>query len=284
MQGELKVRELERFKACYCGLCHALGKRYGLTSRFILNYEFVFLSMLLWDDTEQPIIKQSRCPASPLRKKRFCAPNAALETCAGYSIILTWWKLKDTITDEPLLKALPHRILSLVLLGAYRKAAREYPEFDKSVRDEVASLSEYESRAARSLDGAADMFAKALCAAAPASVPDEKKRPMMELLYHLGRWVYILDACDDYNEDIKAGRYNPVAARYPPKSGKIPDAGIAALKITLTHSNNLLCLAFELLPENVWSDIIENMVYLGMPYVCEQVIMGNKIKGTGILQ
>jgi hypothetical protein len=276
MQGELKVRELERFKACYCGLCHALGKKYGIVARFILNYEFVFLAMLLWGEVEPLDMKRGRCVASPFRRKRYCARNGALDSSAGYSVILTWWKLRDSIADEPFLKTIPHRFVSVVLSKAYKKAARDFPEFDIRVREEVAALSCYESQAERSLDGAADKFAQILKAAAPSSAPEEMRRPLIELLYHLGRWVYLIDACDDYIGDVSAGRYNPVAALLPPQEGKLPESSAGRLKTTLTHSNNLLCSAFELLPENVWSQIVRNMIYLGMPYVCASVLEGDR--------
>ena len=272
MQGELKVRELERFKACYCGLCHALGKKYGLRARFILNYELVFLSMLLWDESETPVIKRGRCIASPLKKKRYCARSEALGICAGYCVILTWWKLRDTLDDERFMHTVPHRMALTALSRAYKKASREFPEFDALIKEELAALAEYEKQYGPSLDCAADKFARILTAAAPASAPDATKRPMRELLYHLGRWIYIIDACDDYRKDSQRGRYNPAASRYPPVDGKLPCEGAGRLRTTLTRSNDLLCLAFELLPENAWTDIVRNMIYLGMPAVCERVL------------
>ena len=272
MQGELKVRELERFRACYCGLCHTLMKKYGTASRFILNYEIVFLTMLLWDEDESPVIKRKRCIASPCRKRRYCCRNATLETCAGYNVILSWWRLRDTIADERFIRSIPHRMVSLVLYRAYKKASLEFPGFDHKVKEGVGNLAEYEMAEGNSLDNAADKFAHVLSAATPDSAVDSTRRPLQEFLYHMGRWIYILDACDDYKEDIKRGRYNPIAARYAPVHGVLPDNALPRLKTTLNHSNNLLCLAFELLPENTWVDIIRNIIYLGMPDVCERVL------------
>ena len=39
----LNGEEKERYQACYCGLCHTLGERYGAFARMILNYDLVFL-------------------------------------------------------------------------------------------------------------------------------------------------------------------------------------------------------------------------------------------------
>jgi len=274
LQGELKVRELERFKACYCGLCHALGKRYGIAARFILSYELVFLAMLLWPQSEPIGIKHKRCMASPLKKRRCCAGSGTLDICAGYSVILTWWKLQDTASDESFVKSLPHRMLSLILKGAYKKAASQYPVFDGRVREELSALAAYESQDVKSFDMAADKFALILQAAAPDDIPESIRRPLLELLYHLGRWVYIVDACDDYRSDVKAGRFNPVVARFNPVDGKLRGEDASSLKTTLKHSNNILCSAFELLPENVWADTVRNMVYLGMPDICSRVLDG----------
>jgi len=283
-------------------MCHALGKNYGLLTRFTLSYEFVFLAMLLWSGEETPVIKRARCIASPFCRKKYCARNETLDVCAGYSVILTWWKLKDAIMDEPFFKAIPQRFIKLVLAGAYRKASREYAEFDGKARDGISSLVRYEApykrrleaqqekhgdkqedaqeavKEEKSLDGAADKFAQILCAAASEEMPVSTRRPMLELLYHLGRWIYIVDAVDDYVADVKAGRYNPIAALYQPSEGKLPEESGQRLKTTLAHSNNLLCSAFELLPDNPWTTTVGNMVYLGMPDVCQQVFdrEGNK--------
>ena len=44
---ELKVRELERYRAFYCGLCDTLRTRYGLGGQMTLTYDMTFLIILL---------------------------------------------------------------------------------------------------------------------------------------------------------------------------------------------------------------------------------------------
>ena len=272
LQCEMKVRELENFKACYCGLCHALGKNYGLISRFILNYELVFLSMLLWDEDAPAKMGRRRCMASPFVRKRYCISNQTLTICAGCNIILTWWKLRDTISDESFLRALPHRAFSILLRRPYKKAARDLPKFDETVSTKIRELADYEKSGDISLDGAADKFATILSAALGDGISESTRRIFLEFLYHLGRWIYIIDACDDYKDDIKHKRYNPAALRYPPQDGVLSTESIEVLRNTLTHSNHLLNAAYELLPENFWSPIIRNIIYDGMPHICDQIL------------
>ena len=58
-QPELKVKDLERYRAYYCGLCSVIGSRYGLFARTALNYDMTFLYLLhagLYEDTEKDVV------------------------------------------------------------------------------------------------------------------------------------------------------------------------------------------------------------------------------------
>ena len=62
---DLPEGELNRFRTMYCGLCHTLSRRYGQAARFILNYDFTYLAILLSDGaagTEH----SGRCYTSPV--------------------------------------------------------------------------------------------------------------------------------------------------------------------------------------------------------------------------
>ena len=275
VQGELKVYELERFKACYCGLCRTLGNKYGQAARFVLSYELVFLSMLLWEQDVPLEVKRGRCIAGPFRRRKYCVRNPALDACAGYNVILAWWKLRDSIADKSFLKSIPHRMAALLLRRAYKRASREYIGFETAVEQSLTELEDYEKGAnTASLDGAADKFAKILMSVSEGLPAEPVRRPMSEMLYHLGRWIYILDACDDYKSDISSSQFNAVAVKFPPENENLSEAGKDRIGTTLAHSNNLVCLAFELLPENLWSQTVRNTIYLGMPDVTARVLSG----------
>ena len=44
---ELRPEQRERYLGCYCGICRAIGARASLASRVALNYDMVFLALLL---------------------------------------------------------------------------------------------------------------------------------------------------------------------------------------------------------------------------------------------
>lgn len=274
LKGELKVREYEQFKTCYCALCHTLKSDYGAYARLILNYDFTFLAMLLWDGNDKPKTACSRCVASPLVEKTYCTKIDALETCAGYSVILAFWKLRDAVSDEPFIKSLRDRIGLLLLRKAYKKSAMRYPDYVQTVKLNIEALSSLEKSDSSSLDACADKFALITAALAYEEKYSEESRPLEQLLYHTGRLVYILDACDDLDEDWQAGRFNPVVKRFNLLSSTLSDEAMESLQTTLSHSVNMVGASYELLTENYWSPITRNIVYLGMPDACARVLSG----------
>ena len=272
---ELKVYELELFKSAYCTLCHTLKNDYGYFSRFILNYDFTFLAMLLWPHDGELSFCKKACPVSPIKKKQVLSvPPKSFSICAGYSVILTYWKLRDSISDEPFFKSLKSRAALLLLRRGYKKAARSFPEFERLTRGNLCGLSELEQRSEPSIDAPADKFASIL-AGASESAPEKDKRIFTDMLYHIGRWIYITDAYNDLSDDIKTGNYNPIAAKYGIKElSDFTSELRSSLELTLKISQGRVSAAFELLDDTVWAGVIRNIIYLGMPGVFDLVKQG----------
>ena len=266
----LSGEQRDAYQSAYCGLCHALGRRCGFWARFTLQYDFTFLAILLAAG-ESCETECRRCPAHPIRKPRACVKGDALDLAADESMILTWHKLCDDVADHSFLTGLPARFLRLAFRGAYRKAATARPQFDGRVRDGLARLDQLEKARSPELDRVADVFASLLSAAAD-SLPDghPNRRPMEQLLYHLGRWIYLADAWDDLEEDEKKDRYNPLAARFPEGAREQRDY----FETTLTHSARLAASAANLMELGEWSPIVENVIYLGLPAVQKAVLEG----------
>ena len=267
LRQELRCKDFDLYRATYCGLCRCLRRRYGPAAPMFLSFDLTFLALLLWQPEERFQPCQGRCHANPLVKKPMCPDSAALEWAADVSVILSWWKLKDALRDERGAKRLEARSLSLLLLPAYRSAARRCPGFDSTAQcclDELAAL---EAEHSPSLDRPADTFARILQAAVPEG--EEQARVLAQLLYHLGRWIYLLDAREDLEEDLREGRYNPVAARYGPEGDD------QALSLTLDQSQAQMAAALELGQFGCRKAVLENIIYLGLPLVQRAVFDGS---------
>ena len=269
VRAELKCGDFDRFRATYCGLCRTMRRRCGLVAPMLLNFDFVFLALLLAPAAGEELTRCHRCHVPPFRRRTMCKQSPALEMAADESVILSYWKLRDSAVDDGPLGGLPSRLLALLLRRGYRRAAAARPEFDRQVQEHLSGLHHLEEERCPSLDRTADEFARLLQAAAPTTGDQVRDRAMEQLLYHLGRWIYLVDARDDLEEDQTSGSYNPILYRFP--AG--PDD--ERLQTTLTHSLNLMRAAFALLDLGRQGALVENVLYLGLPAVQQCVFDGS---------
>lgn len=259
-KARLSRTEEARFQQIYCGLCHVLGKKYGFAARFVLNFDFTFLAILL-SGTEAPQCAKSRCAVHPCRAQCIAARTAALDAAADHSIVLAWWQLRDHIADHSFLKGLPYRLAALLLRGAYRKARRCVPEFDKAVQRRLAELGERERERCASFDAAAEPFAALMADIAECVEDETQRRVMREIFYHLGRWIYLVDAADDLEKDFRSGCYNPLRCRYALEDAQLSERCRQDIAFSLDLSVHRMASAYALLPRGAWSGILDSIFY-----------------------
>lgn len=277
---ELPEEERKRFGRAYCGLCHALGERYGTAARFILNYDFAFLAILL-SEREEGAARRGRCAAHPVHGRERLESTEALALAADESVILAYWQARDGVEDHGRLRGLKYRGASAVLERAYRKAALARPEFDESTRRQLGLLAALEREACPSMDRASDTFAVLLQGAARSVDDPTRRRVLEQMLYHLGRWVYLVDAADDLKKDAAAGNYNPVALRYGLTGGEWTAEARESFAATLDHSIHMMATAFELWDFGVWTPVLETTLYSGLFRVGKAVLEGTFRGGGG---
>lgn len=268
---KLDTENKDRFRAAYCGLCHTLGRRYGLTARLFLNYDLTFLAMLLGKTCNS---SGRRCMIHPVKKRPCACRSAALDTAADLSVILLWWQLRDGIADHGFWRGLKYRMAAVLLRRAYRKASGMQPDFDRSTRDQLNRLNALERERCDSLDRPADCFAALLARASDAESDPIRRRVLEQMLYHLGRWIYLVDAADDLKKDLQTGNYNPVALRYPHQNGQLTEDSRLALGQTLDASIRQMAAAFELTDFGDYTAVIRSVVYEGLYLVGAAVLNG----------
>ena len=270
---ELPEEESQRFRRAYCGLCHTLGRRYGPAARFILNYDFTFLAILLSEGGPRTI-SSGRCFASPIKKRDFLEQDSAMELAADESVILAYWQLRDGVADHDWLHGLKYRGISQILEPAYRKAAQARPGYDEAVRRQLEILTRLEAEQCPSMDRAADAIAARLERSADEVEDPVRRRVLGQMLYHLGRWVYLADAADDLKKDAKTGNYNPVALRFGLQDGQWTPESRREFAGTLDHSIRMIATAYELWDFGCWSPILQATIYSGLFQVGKAVLDG----------
>lgn len=270
---ELRVRENEYYRAVYCGLCRAQGKCTGQCSRFTLSYDITFLSLVRMAASGTNIrFKRGGCIAHPLKKRAYAVRNDELDFCAYASALLVYGKCRDDISDEHGAKKLKAALMRPFASRMRKKSAGKYADLDDKITNGLTELAQTEQKRLPSVDIPADCFGKILAEVCSYGFDGSKKRLLYDIGRHIGRWIYIADAIDDCEEDIKKGRFNPFVCLY---GGRAPDAeerkSVAdTLRLELAEAE----LAFDLLEYGELQDIkgiIQNIIYLGMPRVADRL-------------
>lgn len=264
---EMKCKDFDLYHATYCGLCHCMKQRYGFVAPMFLSYDFTFLALLLWEEESSFQRCTGRCHIKPWVKKCMCPNSPALEETADKSVILTYWKLIDSVVDERGMKKIFAKFLATLLRPAYRKAASLQPRFDASVKENLNKLAQLERDACPSIDRTADAFACLLRDAGERG--GELGRVLEQVLYHVGRWIYLADARDDFQNDKAEGNYNPLLLRYG------PECDDAALNDTMSHSLEMASSALQLGRFGCRGPILDNILYLGLPLVQKAIFDGS---------
>ncbi len=269
VREELKCRDFDLYRATYCGLCRTMRTRCGWMAPMVLNFDFTFLAVLLAPAQGEKLETCHRCHVPPFFRRCMCQTSAALELAADESVILAYWQLLDKVRDETFWHGLPARVFSWLLRPCYRRAAERQPEFDRTVTAQLEALHRLEEEHCTSIDRPADAFALLLQAAAPKTGNDGRDRAMEQFLYHLGRWIYLMDARDDLEQDRAQGSYNPICLRYGQQPCDEP------LALTMEHSLNLMRSACALLELGRQEALVNNVLYLGLPLVQRSVFDGS---------
>ena len=95
-----------------------------------------------------------------------------------------------------------------------------------------------------------------------------------QLLYHVGRFIYLVDALDDLPGDCKRGSYNPLRYRFSLQDGALSPADRAQLLATIHASIGMAGAALELLEVNSGGALLHNIIYEGLPGVLQAVDAG----------
>lgn len=271
---EMRLREYEYYRGVYCGLCRALGKCGGQCARMTLSYDFAFMALVrMAIEESSPTFKARRCAAHPTKKRPMAETNAVLEFCAASSILLSYHKIKDDISDEKGSKKLRACIVKPFFEGMKRKPSKKYLQLEERLVNRLADLSEYEKTAAEpSVDRPAEIFGSLLSDIMAEGLDRGRGKIARKIGKHIGKWIYIMDAIDDYEEDVKRGRFNPIATACG--NDGLSESMRSGLETALTYELMEAEKAFDLIdyPDRDIKEIISNIIYLGMPAEAKKVL------------
>lgn len=248
---DMQESDQQRYRAHYCGLCHAIGARHGQMARMALTFDLTYLTVFLGSLYEPEETSGEGCCVPHPVKTHHWVRSRVTDYAADMTIALTYHKLMDDWQDDHNLAA---RGASAALKKAYAKVRADWPRQCEVIERTLADLSEVEKRRDPSPDAAARCFGE-LMAELFVMQEDYWANALRAFGYSLGRYIYLLDATCDYDKDVKSGSYNPVILME-----KKPEDMRDTLELLLGDASA----AFERLPLIQDEEILRNILYSGV--------------------
>lgn len=266
---ELKFREFDVYRAYYCGLCHSLSKRHGLSGQLTLSYDMTFLVILLSSLYEpEHNVTSKRCVVHPLKRQNIISSEFT-DYVADMNVILSYFKcLDDWHDDRSVLKLAYSKLLKKGSIGKNLKSDYSYKDKIDAISSLLDELGTREKMNETNVDVVAGLFGKIMQIL---FVPfdDIYAKGLGRMGFYLGKFIYIMDAFDDVEEDVKKGRYNVFSNCYtdPDFETRIKDM----LTMMMAECSD----AFEMLPAVDNADILRNILYSGVWNSYEQRVAKN---------
>ncbi len=277
-KGELKVKDYENYKAVYCSLCKTLGREYTFLSRFLLSYDMTYFAILLLSQEESCFsLKKGRCRFNPAKSCNYLCglqPGNVLSRASALTVITAYYKLLDNIDDSGIFGKIFLNLLRPYFSLVKRKASRKFPEYVKL--SEEMYLSQRKAEEDRlSTDECAEPTAHFLSEVLALSAKDNStERIFRELGYHLGKWIYLMDAADDFEKDIRKKRFNPLVANV----SETRETAVNYAAQLMSQSVYMVTTAHRLLSFSCYGDVLDNIILLGLPLKQDIVIRREKGK------
>lgn len=208
----LSPEEQNIYKGYYCGVCKSIGERYGQIPRLALSYDAVFLAMILSSLSEMPeAIVNEHCIVHPIKETPTVKGDPALDYAADMLLILGYFNFLDDMEDEHRLRGMMGKA---ALKGAYERIQDKYPDTCSTISESLSDLAQLEKSKSGNLDLLTEVFGRMLAAVFKGYSKNEREARVLESLgLNLGKWIYLMDALDDFEKDEKSGSYNPLRYR-----------------------------------------------------------------------
>lgn len=253
-QPELKMKDYYKYRAYYCGLCQVLKKRYGFLGQLTLTYDMTFLIMLLNSLYEKEMtFEEKRCVVHPVREQKILY-NSFTEYAADMNVVLAYLNFVDDWEDE---RSKAGWAGMHAFRKAYRRLEKNYSEKCLIIEKCLQELAQCEQQKVTDIDQVSSHFGH-LMGELFVYQKDVWEPTLREMGFYLGKYIYILDAWDDVEEDARKGNYNPFTDQ------KDHPEFIEQCREMLTYVLAECTSCFERLPCIEDVEILRNILYAGV--------------------
>jgi hypothetical protein len=267
----LYIKDQTLYEALYCGVCKGIGQTCGQVARMGLTYDVAFLSALLHNLLGQDVkVEKQHCLTHCIRTKQMAEVDELTKKLGALNTELAYYKCVDDVEDGD-----KGGIKKLAFSAGHKRAQKAYPELCAIVRKGIEEQAVIEKAATDSVDRAADPSATMMARLSDYFLEDKKSEDAYALFYSVGKWVYLIDALDDYDKDVKKNAYNPFRLAYGAESKcALIEAQGEELHFIFGTLFTEIRERLSRLPMGFNRDLVENVLLRGLPTETARVMKG----------
>ncbi len=258
------VKDYNTYRAHYCGLCKTTKKQYGNLMRLGINYDITFIDIMLHGLLDQaPTIKTGGCILNPIQKKPYVLQDEISKNMVHLNVLLTEFKIKDDLADTFSPKK---KLLNILLKRKIKKARANLPDVATVLDSAFLQQQQLEIKKTPSPDMAADAFSVAIKSIYKILLGDKYTDPIGDIAYNLAKFVYIMDAIDDFEEDVGKNQYNVFRLKYPNAHTKSELIDLAGEELVQINNGIISSIkeAYEEVAITVNEGVVTNTLWFGL--------------------
>lgn len=267
---ELSEENKKIYQSYYCGLCKSLREFCGIQGQTLVNYDITFLVVLLTGLYEPETTGGDfTCMVHPMKRHHYLS-NQFQDYAAQMNVLLAYYNLLDDWKDD---KNFTKKTVASMLKKDFERVEKNYPRQTEAIENYIAKLTEYEANREANIDLVAGLTGEAL-GELFAWKKDEWYDELKTLGFYMGKFIYLMDAYEDYGEDVKKDHYNPL--RFLETTDEQEFETLCRLMMTSMMSE--CAKSFERLPILLHADILRNILYSGVWSKYEYIQLKKKKK------
>ena len=190
------------YKAMYCGLCKSIGSGCGQRARSALTYDMAFMSALVHNIRHEDVtIKKSRCAIHWIKRRPIALTDDTTVLLGCINTVLAYYKLCDDKADGERKGILRH-----LYKKGVKRAIKRHGAVAAIIKEQTQKQAELEKSGCNIIDMACEPSAEMMKRLSEYALGEYSTPDTQGLFYDLGKWVYLADALDDYDKDVKKSR------------------------------------------------------------------------------
>ena len=269
-KDELEDGQRGLWQTFMCGLCISTKSAYNNLPRAFIGNDINFFNVLFHSVTETDVeIENKTCFSHPFKKRPILKTTQLTDTLATANILLMYWNIYDDVVDD---KSFSKRTVLKSLKKPYGKAQADLPKMDGMLKTMYDGLQTLEKSNCDSIDKVAHSFASLSQQFAAIILQDKSSANVETLCYNLGKWIYLIDALDDVEKDLKTKNYNVFVNCYG--IDKVDDVvkHLDEIQFTMYASLNRIAQSYNDLNLTKYTCILKNVLYDSIRNKTKQIL------------